>query len=97
MTDAKQEWRTDMDAARRFTGKMFVGLWVQHGYSENGVRKTSQEWDVELVWIDEDTGEIDIECSAGWDLADYEAWVPVNLPPPPVGMPTHSVESIEPA
>jgi hypothetical protein len=76
-----------MSAARAHEGRMFVGVWVWHA----GLKEWS--WDVDYVWIDEDTGEIDVECQAGWDLDDYEAWMPVDIPSPPSAKPIHEPKS----
>lgn len=76
-------WCTEMSAAKAHDGRMFFGVWVWHGGLKEWI------WEVDYVWIDEGTGEIDVECQAGWDLADYEAWMPVVLPEPPSAKPIH--------
>ncbi len=77
-------WNTDIAAAKNHNGGFFIGLWVWHG----GLQEWS--WDTEYVWIDEGTGDIDVSCGAGWDLDDYEAWLPIKLPAPPSPMPANT-------
>ena len=46
--------------------------------------KTGQRWwECHVVWIDDETGEIDSDTDAGWSIRDYSHWQP--LPPAPNG------------
>ena len=49
--------------------------------------------DTHIVWIDTDTGEIDIDADQGWPLEAYEFWMP--LPPPPVAR-SETLQQAEP-
>lgn len=50
--------------------------------------ETGKEWvEKHLVWIDEDTGEIAVDCDQGWRLEDYESFIPLSALPKPESAP----------
>lgn len=72
------EWRLISEAPRDgtlFLACLKVGMW-------NRAQDTRTEyWETHIVWVDDETGEIDGDAYQGWSLEDYSHWMP--LPPPP--------------
>jgi hypothetical protein len=48
-------------------------------------------WEVHVVRVDDETGDIDDDVNQGWGITDYSHWMP--LPPPPD---THTGETDDP-
>lgn len=44
-------------------------------------KKGTQWWERHIILIDEDTGAIGDDFYQGWDLGEYEFWMPLSLPP----------------
>ena len=45
-------------------------------------RNTGQQWwEMHVIWIDSETGEVSSDTDAGWSAGDYTHWMP--LPPAP--------------
>ena len=45
-------------------------------------RKTTLgDWEIDLVWRDIDTGDIDRDCSTPFYLDDFSHWMPLPDPP----------------
>jgi len=38
-------------------------------------------WQMDIVYIDDETGDIALDCEAGWRLQDYSHWQPLPSPP----------------
>ncbi len=38
-------------------------------------------WQMDIVWCDEETGELHPDCDFGWGLSDYSHWMPLPAPP----------------
>ena len=44
-------------------------------------------WQIDVIYCDDETGEINSECERGWEWDDYEVWQP--CPAPPSDVPPH--------
>lgn len=51
----------------------------------NAQTKEFMHHDTQVVWVDDETGELHPDCYFGWDLADCEFWMPI--PPLPTREP----------
>ena len=61
-------------------GSVFIaGVYVNH-YSRRNDTFT-KSWDCQVVWIDDETGEISGDCNAGFLIGDYTHWMPIPDPP----------------
>ena len=38
-------------------------------------------WQMDVIWLDDETGDIHADCENGWSLSDYDAWMPLPAPP----------------
>jgi hypothetical protein len=38
-------------------------------------------WQMDVIWLDAETGDIHVDCENGWSLSDYDAWMPLPAPP----------------
>ena len=38
-------------------------------------------WEIHIICIDSETGEITRDCYNGWDAGDYSHWMPLPAPP----------------
>lgn len=53
-------------------------------------RSGAEWWERHLIALDDETGEIHADYDQGWQIADYEWWLPFKTPPlpPPSGAPS---------
>jgi len=61
-------------------GTSFIaGLWVTMW---NAARDNSRRyWEVHLICVDDETGEITADSHQGWELSDYSHWMQIPKPP----------------
>jgi Lar family restriction alleviation protein len=43
--------------------------------------KLEKWWEIQIICIDNETGEITSDCYNGWDAGDYSHWMPLPAPP----------------
>lgn len=55
-------------------------------------RTGAQWWERHLLALDDETGDIHADFEQGWQLADYDWWHPLNLPP----IPSRSAPQVQP-
>lgn len=67
---------------------LFIGA-VHVRDNRTGVRW----WDRHLLSLDDETGDIHADYDHGWQLADYEWWHPLDLPPIPTPPPVSEEKS----
>lgn len=70
---AKPGWRTDMKNVP-FDTTFVVGGWVQDTAG-------SRWWEEQVVWLDDETGDIAAECECPFSLDDFDHWLPLPAAP----------------
>ena len=72
---AREEWRP-IETAPKDGTKFLATLQVFHSETRKFLRR-----DTHLLWIDSETGEIDLDADQGWSFTDYELWQPLPALP----------------
>jgi len=55
-------------------------FWAAINLSPSG----DPEWQIDLIWLDDETHDIHADCGAHFSWNDYELWQPAVVPPAPI-------------